>query len=396
MRSRFGFLLAALLGCASAAYAAPIVYHVDYENNNLLVVGTITTNGTLGTLTSGDIIAIHLLVSDTGLPGIILYPLGYSSVLINSTAVTATADGLFYDTTNPEGFLKILDDPYGAPSFSLQPGSMTVLAYGLPLSGNYEFATAATPPPAPQPPVEFRSEADAIFGTVTRTNPGMHSDTVTINPVAESIVANDFSTGSDDAPLSGSSQTIFGVLAYNFRNVDDFSRTDHTVTANDGIAEAKTGEGSLLGGLIYWQSNDDRLACNPDAIIPKRVDCSSTETIKGLLINRVAVHHGKYPAGTSFPVFGPVDDPNCQAKHEMFSGYLIAQESHITGLGTSGVTVSLTGMHLVGDATCSPAKAGPPFTTHYDLAVGGPSLPNYDAGAGDSASPTTAFSVQVQ
>src|ERR1700678_1994864 len=396
MRSRFGFVLAAVLRSASAAYAAPIGFHMDYENNNLFVVGTITTDGTLGTLTSGNIIAIHLLVSDTGLPGIILYPLGYSSVLINSTAVTATADGLFYDTTNSQGFLKILDDPFGEPAFSLQPGSMTVLASGLPLAGNYEFATEATPPPAPQPPVAFRSEADAISGTVTRTSPGMPSSTVTINPVAESIVANDFSTGSDDAPLSGSSQTIFGVLAYNFRNIDDSSRTDNTVTVNDGIAEAETGAGSLLGGLIFWQSNDDRLACNPDATIATRVDCASTETITGLLINRVAVHLGKYPAGTTFPVFGPVDDPNCQAKHETFSGYLITQESHITGLGTSGVTMSMTGLHLVGDATCSPAKVGPPFTTHYDLAVSGPSLPNYDAGSGDSAPPTTAFSVQVQ
>ncbi len=66
------------------------------------------------------------------------------------------------------------------------------------------------------------------------------------------------------------------------------------------------------------------------------------------------------------------------------------------GLGTTGVTLSLTGMHLIGDATCSSARSGPSFTTHYDLAVGGPSLPSYDTRTGNSTPPSTSFAVQVQ
>ncbi len=126
------------------------------------------------------------------------------------------------------------------------------------------------------------------------------------------------------------------------------------------------------------------------------MNCSATETISGLLINRVAIHHGKYPAGTSFPVFGGINDPNCAPGVETFSGYLITQESHVTGLGTSGVTAGLTGMHLIGSTTCASTVAGHSFTTQYDLAVGNPSLPNYDTVSGNSAPPSTSFFVELQ
>jgi hypothetical protein len=110
----------------------------------------------------------------------------------------------------------------------------------------------------------------------------------------------------------------------------------------------------------------------------------------------VLMHAGKYPAGTAFPVFGPVSDSGCATGKESFSGYLILQESQITGVGTSAVTVSLTGMHLIGDAACSSALNGAPYTTHYDLAVGGPSVPNYDTGTGNSTPPTTSFYLELQ
>jgi hypothetical protein len=404
MKPALGLLLAAAIAVAPVCVSAsPIVYHLNYENNGVIVAGTITTNGTLGTLTSGDIIGVHLLVSDTGLPGIILEPLGpgYTTVQINSTPVSATAQGLFYDTTNKQGYLKIGDDPYGVPEFILQYNGMMVGegggGYGIPLSGTFEFATSATPPPAPEPPARFHAEADAIYGTVTNTVSGRPPNIVTVGPVDEAAVNTDFNTGSSNVPAASASQSIFAVPVYSVQNIDDSAQTDYTVSADDGIAEAKTGQGSLLNGLISWQSNDNRLSCQPDATIPNRVDCSSTETITGLVISRVAIHHGKYPAGTSFPVFGGINDPSCTVPGvETFSGYLILQESQITGLGTSGVTAGLTGMHLVGDATCISGVAGHSFITHYDLAISSPSLPNYDTGSGNSAPPNTAFSVQMQ
>lgn len=50
---------------------------------------------------------------------------------------------------------------------------------------------------------------------------------------------------------------------------------------------------------------------------------------------------------------------------------------------------------LLGDTTFCFARSGPSFTAHYDLAVGGPSLPSYDTRAGNSTPPSTSFAVQV-
>jgi hypothetical protein len=404
MKLRLVFGLAAVIASAPMfASAAPIIYHVDYENNGVLLIGTITTDGKLGTLASNDFVNVHLLVSNSGLPGFILLPWGYTQVEIQATPVTATADGLYFDTSQG-GYMKINDNlefPFNDDQrVLLQGNTMTIEAEGEPISGNYEFATFATPTPPPVPPVRFSAESDAIFGTVTTTAAGWVPNPTTILPQAVTYVANQFVTNIPNPSHttdSGESLTTFGVLVYNLLNIDDFAQTDYNLAVDDGVAEAKTGAGSLLGGLIYWQSHDDRLACKPDANITNHVDCAATEVITGMLINRVAVHLGKYPAGTAFPVFGPVTDPNCGPKQEAFSGYLITQESRTTGLGTSGVGMSMTGMHLVGDATCVSAVSGrPPFTTHYDLAVGGPSLPSYDSGSGNSAPPNTAYAVQLQ
>jgi hypothetical protein len=398
------FVVAA--GIASApmfASAAPIVYHLDYENNGVLLIGTITTDGKLGTLTSADFVDVHLLVSNSGLPGFILLPWGYTQVEIQSTPVTATAEGLFFNTSQG-GSMKINDNLHypveDDQSLLLQGSTMTIEAVGEPISGNYEFATLATPTPPPVPPVRFSAESDAIFGTVTTTASGGVPNPTTILPQDIAYAASQFVNSIPNPSHTTDADkalTAFGVLVYNLLSIDDFAQTDYNLALDDGVAEAKTGAGSLLGGLIYWQSHDDRLACKPDANIMNHVDCAATEVMTGLLINRVAVHLGKYPAGTAFPVFGPVTDTNCGPKQETFSGYLITQESRITGLGTSGVAMSMTGMHLAGDATCSSAVSGrPPFTTHYDLAVGGPSLPSYDSGPGNSAPPNTAYAVQVQ
>jgi hypothetical protein len=130
MKLRSVLLLAATISSTPVfASTSRIVYHLAYDNNGVLVVETITTNGTLGTLTSGDIIGVHLFVSDTGRPGIILEPLslGYTTVQIKSTPVTATAQGLSYDTTNKQGYLKIGDTPYGESEFVLQYNGMMVV-----------------------------------------------------------------------------------------------------------------------------------------------------------------------------------------------------------------------------------------------------------------------------
>ncbi len=380
-----------------AAYASPIVYHVDYQNNGVLLVGTITTDGKLGKLASEDIVDLHLIASTTGLPGTVIYPLGYSIVTIHSMSVTATTEGLFFDTTDRGGSLIITENLHDTTEVVLRGNSMAIYGVSEPISGNYEFASAATPPPVPVPPIRFHASASTISGTVTKTIEGRSPVIRTIGASDTATAATDLNTVTDQVPNPGNSQTVFDVPIYNLRNIENSATTDYTIALDDGIAETKTGPGSFLNGLVYWQSNDDRLSCKGDAAISNRVDCTSTEILSGLLINRVGIHAGKYPAGTSFPVSGKINDPNCAILGvETFSGYLILQESRITGLGTGGVTAGLAGLHLVGTASCVSVLPGRSFTTQYDMTAENVSLPNYDTGSGNSATPYTAFSLQIQ
>jgi len=103
------------------------------------------------------------------------------------------------------------------------------------------------------------------------------------------------------------------------------------------------------------------------------VDGAKTQA---LIINGVTIAPGTFPAGVSFPVTGPINDPQCFFGAETFSGTLVAQETQFTGDGTTAPSIKLTGLHLVGDATCSTQEtiALTLFRTHYDLAIGGTTL----------------------
>jgi hypothetical protein len=50
----------------------------------------------------------------------------------------------------------------------------------------------------------------------------------------------------------------------------------------------------------------------------------------------------------------------------------VLQEFQISGVGTNNLSIKLTGLHLVGDATCTSLSLVTLFTTHYDLAIAGP------------------------
>jgi hypothetical protein len=293
--------------------------------------------------------------------------------------------------------MTITENHHDSTEVILQNNSMTIFGVSEPISGNYEFATTATPPPVPVPPIRFNAQAYTIYGLLTKKLEGTPLIYRTIGAFDTAFAGGYLSTSSREVTNTGDSATLLEVPIYNLRNIDNFAQTDYTIALDDAIAETKTGPGSFLNGLVYWQSNDNRLSCKSDVAIPNRVDCTSTEIISGLLINRVAIHAGKYPAGTSFPVSGGINDPDCTVPGvETFSGYLILQESRITGLGTGGVTAGLTGLHLVGTATCVSTVAGRSFTTQYDMSVENVSLPSYDTGTGNSAPPYTAFSLQIQ
>lgn len=224
---------------------------------------------------------------------------------------------------------------------------------------------------------QFSSEADAISGTVTHSVLGPLPTIVNIAPVDQS---NTDTTGSHDVSGASVSQTLFGVEVYNFENVDDFTKDDETASADDGFGEAKTGKGSLLGGLITWTGNDNSLTCSPDPINPTtQVDCTSTAVARDLTINGVAIPHGNYSSGSTFPVNGQIvgDGSSCPSGVgvESFTGYLVIQESTITqNLTTGTISLTVNGMHLLGNSTCVINGAQLLSTNFWDIRVAGPAV----------------------
>lgn len=56
----------------------------------------------------------------------------------------------------------------------------------------------------------------------------------------------------------------------------------------------------------------------------------------------------------------------------------------LLGDGTTRPVIVLTGLHLVGDATCNAPGTGTLFSTHYDLTVGNHTLDQHEkSGVGD-------------
>lgn len=214
------------------------------------------------------------------------------------------------------------------------------------------------------------AQADAISATITKTLAGQTPITTTIAPVVLSSAGYpyDESKLNDDQSAGSASQTVYGVEVYNFLDVDD--STFGANGTNIATAEEKSGISSLLGGLVKWNSNENPATCsiNADAE-PSSFSCGATETIQGLTVNNVAVPLASYPAGTSIPVNGTISDPQCSTGTENFSGYLILQESQYVIPDGFTLTVRLTGMHLVGQATCTAPSLPPLFTTTYDIRV---------------------------
>lgn len=216
--------------------------------------------------------------------------------------------------------------------------------------------------------LQFTTEADTVTGTVTKTIAGELPQSTTIAPIDPSTTQG---SGSNSQTAPNASVTIYGVEVYNFTTISNSTDAANSSGSDDGDADAQTGATSLLGGLITWYSNDDPFACVADPNISNFVDCQSTEVTHALTINGVGLALGTYPGGAEFPVAGTINDSQCLLGTETFSGSLIAQESSYSN-DTEPSYINLTGMHLVGDATCKTLDAVTLFVTHYDLSIAGP------------------------
>ncbi len=173
MRLKLIAALAALpmLAISGIAFAAPITYNVNNVFSNFSVTGSITTDGTLGTLATADITNFNLNVTN----GVATDTLTFanSSFSIGGSGVSATSSGLFYDYVSGEssstydylgffGPLFTADLCYqssgcftfngqayeGAFFAGFSPGSGT---YTDPQSGEVEIASVGSVAPTPEP-----------------------------------------------------------------------------------------------------------------------------------------------------------------------------------------------------------------------------------------------------
>ncbi len=98
---KLAFLFASMFVIPALASAAPITYNVSNIFSNFSVTGTITTDGTIGTLQTADITGYSLTLSDSFKTQTIT-PDANTSVTIDGSGVTATSSGLFYDFQSGE------------------------------------------------------------------------------------------------------------------------------------------------------------------------------------------------------------------------------------------------------------------------------------------------------
>lgn len=104
-------LIIALLLAASPLAAASIVYNVNQTIADGSVVGTITTDGSFGTLAAADVTGFHLTVTGIGASVVLT---DADSIVVNTGAnLTATASKLLFDYSGPAGFLDFQQGPFG-------------------------------------------------------------------------------------------------------------------------------------------------------------------------------------------------------------------------------------------------------------------------------------------
>jgi hypothetical protein len=256
--------------------------------------------------------------------------------------------------------------------------SMTILVMALSGSilGFSRNAAAAVPPV-----VRFSTTANSISGSAVKTTRATQERSdATVVPLA---LTKTVTLGFDQATLDSATRSIFGVDVYNFANVNNTTTDAPSGVRDAGETDTVLGAGSLLGELITWRANTSTMTCIVDAHIALQINCDVSGSTEGLTINGVAVGPaGNFPEGVAIPVTGPVSDSQCFGA-ETFTGTLTPLEVRLLGDETTRPVIVLTGLHLVGDATCR-APAIDIFTTHYDLTIGDHTLDQHEkSGVGD-------------
>lgn len=149
----------ALTAALAAAPAAAAVYNVSFSVGTASASGTITTDGTIGTLAAGNITDFSVLVADLT-SSFNLLP-GNSTIFLNGTGLTASLATLVFDHTAGISAFAILsggnaiclDASAASPSCLGSAPSTTIrvalTAYTTSSPGQTQIAAAGTSVPAP-------------------------------------------------------------------------------------------------------------------------------------------------------------------------------------------------------------------------------------------------------
>ena len=155
---RFTSLMAGItiVSAGMVAHATPITYNTSQSAGGATAVGTITTDGAIGVLTTADITNIMLTVSHGVTSGALDSSTGVEFVV--GSDLTATTSGLFFNFGDSvSGGLLILGPNYNSLCYDSQgtfcgaASASLLLAvdgtrYESPFSGVQQIATAATTP----------------------------------------------------------------------------------------------------------------------------------------------------------------------------------------------------------------------------------------------------------
>jgi hypothetical protein len=111
----FGLALAAVafIELASGQALASTIYNVDLGSGGTSAKGTITTDSSLGTLSTANILDWHILL-DTGTETFSLNGTSNSYAQANGSGPTATASGLFFNFSKTDFSFLIFQDITGS------------------------------------------------------------------------------------------------------------------------------------------------------------------------------------------------------------------------------------------------------------------------------------------
>jgi hypothetical protein len=165
----FAFLIQLLSSNSNQAMAASIIYDVDETAQTLTVVGTITTDGITGVLSTSDILSYNLSITGFGSPFVLASTNPQVTEMVDGNDLTATATALSFNFADSAlgGFVIGIDTSLTPNAQVFYVSSGTAIAGFLPTSGAGAFVLAELPPSSGQQGGIDDIDSEEVIGTVS-------------------------------------------------------------------------------------------------------------------------------------------------------------------------------------------------------------------------------------